>query len=64
MPNNAKLAIQEATEILNVSRPYLIKLLEAGEIPFHKVGQHRRIRLKDLMSYKEQIDNARMKVLE
>lgn len=64
IPIHAELTTQEASEMLNVSRPYLIKLLESGEIPFHKVGRHRRIRFKDLMSYKEQIDNARMKALD
>jgi excisionase family DNA binding protein len=64
IPIHTELTTQEAAEILNVSRSYLIKLLEAGEIPYHKVRRHRRISFKDLTSYKEQIDNARMKTLD
>lgn len=64
IPIHAKLTTQEAAEMLNVSRPYLIKLLETGEIPFYQVRLHQRIRFKDLMNYKEQIDNARMKALD
>jgi excisionase family DNA binding protein len=40
----------------DVSRPFLVKQLEAGEIPFHKVGRHRRIRFSDLMDYRDRID--------
>jgi excisionase family DNA binding protein len=39
---------------LNVSRPYLIRLLEEGKIRFHKVGSHRRIRFDDIVDYKEE----------
>lgn len=48
------LTTQEAANILDVSRPYLIKLLEAGKIPFVRVGQHRRIRVNDLANYQKE----------
>lgn len=58
-----QLTTQEAADILNVSRPYLIKLLEAGELPFSKVGTHRRIQFEDLMEYKKKRDVERRKLL-
>ena len=56
IPASAELAIQQVADLLNVSRPYLVKQLEAGEIPFHKLGRRRRIRSVDLIVYKERID--------
>jgi excisionase family DNA binding protein len=64
VPVGHLLTTQEAADLLNVSRPFLIKLLEGGSIRFERVGTHRRIRFEDLMKYKHMRDKDRRKSLK
>ena len=64
MPTDAEITTQQAAEILNVSRPHVIKLLEKGEIPYRKVGSHRRILLQDILDYESRFRSERRKKLD
>jgi len=64
VPIHAELTTQGAADMLNVSRPHLVKLLESGALAFHKTGKHRRIRFADLMAFKTEQDRASAQAME
>ncbi len=61
IPSDAIISTQQAADMLNVSRPHIVKLLETGVIPFTKAGSHRRIELKDLINYEKKLQMSKEK---
>lgn len=64
IPTDSELSTQQAADMLNVSRPHLVKLLENNTIPFKKVGSHRRVLLRDLITYEKSLQKTREEKLK
>ena len=64
LPETDSLTTQAAADFLGVSRPFLVDLLEKGAIPYHKVGTHRRVYLKDVVQYQRRRDSRRHRTLD
>lgn len=63
-PTSTRLTTQEAADLLGVSRPTLVKLLESGRIPYERPGRHRRVRLADLLAYRDAASRERVTALD
>ncbi len=63
VPIDMEVSTQVAADMLNVSRPFLVKLLEDGKLPYFKVGRHRRVKFEDVVAYKKQMQVNRRQLL-
>ncbi len=61
---DTEIGTQQAAELLGVSRPYLVKLVEAGELPHRKVGPRRRLHLEDVLAYRDRLDRTRNEAMQ
>lgn len=64
VPHGKELTTQEAADLLHVSRPHLVKLLDDGTIDHYKVGTHRRVRIEDVLDYRERRAGVRREKLD
>lgn len=64
VPVGAEMTTQEAADMLNISRPTLIRLLDSAELPYHRTGNRRKIRFSDVLAYRDRLKNARLDALD
>lgn len=64
VPSGEEVSTQQAADVLNVSRPHVVKLLERGDIPYKRTGSHRKILLEDLVRYDAKLKRQRNKSLK
>lgn len=63
-PHNTVMTTQEAADLLNMSRPTLVRMLESGAIPFTQPGRHRRVELRDVLAYQQRLRETRRETLD